>query len=48
MKKFLISVLLVLLVVLMYVLAIKNVQLKTASFEWKSKNDIRFIQAEHF
>ena len=38
MKKFLISVLLVLLVVLMYVLAIKNVQLKTASFEWKSKN----------
>lgn len=38
MKKFLISVLLVLLVVLMYALAIKNVQLKTASFEWKSKS----------
>lgn len=38
MKKFLISVLLVLLVVLMYALAIKNVQLKTTSFEWKSKS----------
>ena len=48
MKKFLISVLLVLLVVLMYFLAVKNVQIRISGFEWKSKNvqDIKNLSGE--
>ena len=48
MKKFLISVLLVLLVVLMYVLVIKNVHIKIANFEWNSKNiqDVKNLSNE--